>query len=76
MPEQPFFDSTVGFPTLSTLVNPATLRTKAVRHARISTGIVRIHLGNRAAPLPDMRAESNAAVEARSGTLRLRLPYI
>jgi hypothetical protein len=76
MPEKPFFDSTAGFPTFSVFVNPATLRTKAVRHARASTGIVRKYLRNRAAPLPEMRAESNAAVEARDGFLRLRLPYI
>jgi hypothetical protein len=46
------------------LASLAALRTKAMRHARISTGIVCAGQRDRTAPLPQLQPESDAAVEA------------
>jgi hypothetical protein len=65
-----------ALPIVSVLAGPATRQTKAMRHARISTGILGANIRDRAAALPEVPAESHAAVEARSGTDRFRLPDI
>ncbi len=54
----------------------ATFRISAKHHARISTGIVGLCFGDRAARLPEVPAASHAVVEAGVGIVRLRRSYV
>jgi hypothetical protein len=51
-------------PAILVMAGPATQKTKAMRHARISAGILSANIRDRTAPLPEVPAESDVAVEA------------